>query len=162
MDQEPFNLRLRRWAGHGPPPEGQLHTCARPGRSRGKRVPRIEDEVVECWAAGLPGSEPIVIISLLGSKGNGQSEFSYYSFRSELEQPIDRPTFQDWLNNRFGSSRFRLIEHPTVDDKPVPQETLRRVKEQVLAWLNAGHTVVLMDSGGSSRVGQACRFSGFT
>ena len=64
---------------------GTLFTCARPGRSLGSKQTRINDKVVNSWIAGLPNSaDEIMIISLLGRKPDGLSEFSYYSFRAAV------------------------------------------------------------------------------
>ena len=158
MGQEPFNLK--RWK-HGQSPNGRLFTCARPGRSQGKRVNRIEDGCVDRWVKGLPRSPQTVIVSLLGTKSRGRSEFICYSFRSEFDTAVGRPTFQAWLDGRHGSGQFRVIEHPTVDYKRIPADTLHGIEENILSQLKAGHTVVLIDSGGESRTGQVCRSMGF-
>ena len=63
----------------------------------------------------------LAILSLLGWKANGRSEFSFYSFRGsdeETERP-DRPTFQQQLDARYGTGRYCVIEFPTTDTKVV-------------------------------------------
>jgi len=161
MVQEPFRLRL--WRQNGPPINGRIFTCSRPGRSKGSAFRKIEDALVERWVNGLPSAERIIIISLLGRKPAGRSEFGFYSFRGGFDEPSDRPgcpTFQEWLDDRYGSGRYHVIEYPTVDLEPVPRRILDAVSEKVSSLLSTGQTVVLVDSGGESRTGQVCRFTG--
>ena len=161
MPKEPY--RLYRCIPTAGTFRGEFFTCARPGRSREPLVKSVPDDWVDAWVKGLPGAESIVIVSLLGWKANGQSEFSFYSFRGsgeETERP-DRPTFQQWLDARYEKGRYRVIEFPTTDTKIVASEILNRVGTTILSLLHSGETVVLMDSGGFSRTGAVCRFMGF-
>lgn len=161
MPKEPY--RLYRCVPTTGTFRGEFFTCARPGRSREPLVKSVPDDWVDAWVKGLPCTEPIAILSLLGWKANGRSEFSFYSFRGsgeETERP-DRPTFQQWLDARYGTGRYRVIEFPTTDTKVVSSELLSRVGRTILSLLHSGETVVLMDSGGFSRTGAVCRFIGF-
>src|SRR5450759_4717724 len=123
---EPY--RLTRWVSKTQQITGRLFTCARPGRSMGRKQANISDECVLAWAAGLPTSaEETIIISLLGKKANGLSEFSYYSFRGGFERWQDRPncpTFEEWLNSHCKPRRYRVYEYPTTD-LLVPPEDLK-------------------------------------
>ena len=66
---------------------GRLFTCGRPGREEygTERVP-IPDQVITRWVEGLPAAEGLHIVSLLGTKGDGTSEFVYYPYRSAREE----------------------------------------------------------------------------
>lgn len=76
---------------------GRLFTCGRPGRAVYKRQRvRIGDETIDLWAKGLPSAQVLYIVSLLGCKRDGFSEFGYYPFRSS-EESGPKPTFQEWL-----------------------------------------------------------------
>jgi hypothetical protein len=160
--KEPF--RLVQWEPKKGSCSGRLFTCARPGRSNEKRPERIPDETVDAWVKGLPPSSEVVIVSLLGQKKHGASEFRYYSFRGGKEAPADRPncpTFQEWLNERHGCGYFTVVDYPTVDRLPVPPAVLSDVASRTLSLLSAGRTVVLMDSGGISRTGSVARHIGY-
>jgi hypothetical protein len=153
--------RLREWRPRSGQGSGGLFTCARPGWSQGKKLDKISDDVVEAWVNGLPRSSDVVIVSLLGHKPkpDGRSEFSYYSFRSCTETSAEdarRPTFQEWLDAKYGPGRLSIIEHPTTDTDPVPIDILKTLKNEILTLLGANRIVVLMDSGGWSRVSQVC------
>ena len=106
---EPF--RLFRWKPKQGNTSGRLYTCARPGRSRGRQVKQIPDDWVDAWVLGMPAREQLFIVSLLGSKDDGKSEFSYYSFRSGFESPAPdhRPTLQQWLDTRHGLTGIRYL-----------------------------------------------------
>ncbi len=163
--KEPY--RLARYSWSGPLVRGLLYTCARPGRSLGSKKATICDEMVMAWIAGIenevcsrtldtahPGDE-ISIVSLLGRKPTGLSEFSYYSFRGGFDKREERPdaaTWQEWLNRHYGF-RYRLWEFPTEDTKPVTQETKRFVTDKILEIAQPGKIVVLVDSGGVGRTG---------
>jgi hypothetical protein len=155
---EPF--RLFRWKPKQGNVAGQLYTCARPGRSHGRDIKQIPDVWVDAWVRGMPSCETLFIVSLLGSKEDGKSEFSFYSFRSDFETD-QRPTLQQWLDARHGSGRFQVLEFPTVDLKPLNPETLIKVISTIRDLLLAGQTVVLMDSGGIGRTGRVCHSLGF-
>lgn len=111
----------------------------------------------------MPDSGPVVIVSLLGRKPDGLSEFSFYSFYGGFETQNDRPGalhFSEWLNRTYPKRELELFEHPTVDFKPVPTETLDRVKETVVPFLDSNRAVVLVDSGGEGRVRPVCKHLG--
>jgi len=146
---------------------GFLYTCARPGRSLGRKQAQISDAVVDAWVAGIAkeiqfrptgmpcSSDKVVIISLLGRKPSGLSEFSYYSFRGGFDLPKDRPgcpTWQEWLTAKYGP-RYRVHEFPTEDLKIIPEETKELLVNAVQKFLHAGQTVILVDSGGVGRTG---------
>ncbi len=92
----------------------------------GPKQVTINDDVVVSWIAGMPSSaEEIIIMSLLGRKPDGLSEFSYYSFRGGFDRSKDRPgcpTWQEWLTKRYGS-KYRVCEFPTIDTELVPEDT---------------------------------------
>jgi hypothetical protein len=110
-----------------------------------------------------PSTEEIVIVSLLGSKPGGLSEFSYYGFRSRFEKPEDRPgclTFQEWLDRNGQPGIYRVCEYPTIDTRPLSEETSQQAVETVLSSMAAGKTVIVVDSGGFSRTGAVVRLLG--
>jgi hypothetical protein len=158
---EPY--RLRRWRSRS----NHLHkmyTCARPGRSKGRDGP-VSDSMVDTWVIGLPGKVEVVIVSLLGRKPDGESEFSFYSFHGQWDEGPERRkklSFQEWINHRKYPRTVRVIEHPTWDFRPVPQETVEAVSADICVRLGEGLCVVLMDSGGETRTKRTCAFMGFT
>ena len=90
---------------------GRLFTCGRPGRATFGRDKRPMDEAtIDFWVKGLPPAELLHIVSLLGKKKSGFSEFGYYPFRSEHESG-SKPTFQEWFDERYGR-RFVVHEFP--------------------------------------------------
>jgi hypothetical protein len=123
----------------------------------GAKVAKISDEVVDVWLNGLPSSTgETVIASLLGRKPRGPSEFSYYSFRGGFDQPKDRPgcpTWQEWLEERY-NGRYRVCEFPTTDTEDVPESTKKVLFEAILQFIQAGKTVIVVDSGGVGRTGR--------
>lgn len=122
----------------------------------GRDESRIKDHVVDAWIGGMPtSSEETVIVSLLGRKPKGLSEFSYYSFRGGFDKLEDRPgspTWQEWLTERYGN-KYCVCEFPTVDTEPIPEDTKRLVVTAVLGFLRSGKMVILVDSGGVGRTG---------
>jgi hypothetical protein len=84
---EPHKLRRRRRSSSRD--QIQFFTCARPGRSKGS-TESVPDSVVDKWVNRLPGGTKTTVVSLLGRKPNGLSEFSFYSFSSAIETPDDR------------------------------------------------------------------------
>lgn len=153
---EPY--KLRRWKSKDEPGPGHFYTCARPGRSKGKNG-AIPDNVVRKWVDGLPKSDGVVIVSLLGRKPDGLSEFSFYSFYGGLETQADRPGclhFSKWLDKMYPDRGFELFEHPTIDFRPVPTPTLDQLGATIAPFIGAGRIIVLVDSGGEGRVRQAC------
>ncbi len=134
--------------------------CARPGRSgnpSSKAAP-VSDDFVRRWVLGLPGPRT-AIVSLLGRKPGGTSEFSFYSFRGGFDLASDRPgclSFQEWLDKWHDPLSIVLYEYPTSDFKPVPSETLEAVSCEIRELASEGRTVVLIDSGGATRTGMVC------
>ncbi len=143
MKEEPF--RLIEWQMPGSYP-GSLYTCARPGRSRGTKG-KVPDLLALEWAQGLPGVPKTCIISLLGQKPDGRSEFSFYSSFNDAEG------FDAWLNANATDRKFHVISYPTVDCKKINPCILTAIAADVTRLVSQGETVVVMDSGGSSRSG---------
>ncbi len=151
---------LTQWAVNAEGLRGQLFTCARPGRSLGRKKKTIDDTAVIHWLNGLPATETVTaIVSLLGRKPDpdGQSEFSYYSFRSVHEDRPGSPTFQEWLDGKTAPGRYVVIEHPTIDMRPISLDLMNEITASILANLRASRTVVVVDSGGVSRTGAVIR-----
>ena len=153
---EPY--RLRRWNKRSSTDRLAFYTCARPGRSKGASD-EVTDEMVYKWLQGLPRGEKVAIVSLLGRKPDGMSEFSFYSFCGAWESPEERrrrPTFAEWIVGSNQDRPMKVVEHPTVDFKQVPCETLDAVARDVHRLLEDGWTVILVDSGGETRTKQVC------
>ncbi len=137
-------------------------TCARPGRTGDPRTKdaEIADETVHRWVLGLGKLGPnIAIVSLLGGKPGGRSEFSFYSFCGGSDRSGDNPgrlPFQDWLDRWHGDMSIWLRQHPTVDFERMAPEDLDAVASDINELLSAGRTVVVMDSGGATRTGMVC------
>lgn len=143
--------RLRCWRLPSGPGSGVFYSCARPGRSKGNRG-QVPDQLLHAWVRGLPEDGNLAIVSLLGEKPDGTSEYSFYSFYKK------RQTFQDWLDKHYPDKRIEVVEHPTTEFKPVPAETLSAVAAEIRRLLTDGRTVVLVDLGGAQRSGQVCRY----
>ncbi len=158
--------KLKRWKPRSTSGVVQFFTCARPGRYRASKgsLDPVPDEVVDEWVQGLPGTAEIAIVSLLGRKPDGRSEFSFYSFHGGWDAPEERRgrlSFQEWLNRRHNERSIQVLEHPTCDYGRVPQKTLDAVSSEISCLLSKSRTVVLMDSGGESRTYQVCKHMGF-
>lgn len=156
---------LTKWVLDATVPSGKLFTCARPGRSLGRKRTSIDDATVLAWLKGLPKEETVsVIVSLLGRKPepDGRSEFSYYSFKGAREDRPSSPTFQEWLDRATTPGKYMVIEHPTIDTKPISPEVLTAIVACVVANLDANRTVVVVDSGGVSRTGAVIRLLSVT
>ena len=139
---------------------GRLFTCGRPGRATHKRARvTVGEEIVDLWVGGLPQADIIHIVSLLGRKRDNFSEFSYYPFRSSQE-PGAKPTFEEWLNNRYGP-RFVVHEFPTVDARGVPPDVLEAAAARVRSLLKEGQTTVVIDSAGAERTARVCKAIGY-
>ena len=68
---EPCNLK--EWSA----PIGRLFTCSRPGRATyGKKKRPIPSDTILLWINGLPAAPTLHLVSLLGWKKDGYSEFS--------------------------------------------------------------------------------------
>ena len=152
--KEPYHLTewVPRAVAHQ---KGRLFTCGRPGRGTfERRREPVDSKTLNRWVEGLPRQGTVHIVSLLGSKKDGYSEFGYYPFRPAME-PGTKPTFQEWLTDRYGA-RFVVHEFPTVDARPVPPHVLQEAVSCVVSLLEKGSTVVVMDSAGSERTARVC------
>lgn len=158
---EPY--RKRRWKLAANPQRIDFFTCARPGSSKDKYRP-VEDEIVHQWVMNLP--RPYTsIVSLLGRKLDGTSEFSFYSFYGGWDDPAEsqgRLSFRAWLDRWHGDRAIKIIEHPTRDFIEIPPDNLIAIAADIERLLSAGRTVVLVDSGGEFRSGQVCKYMGIT
>jgi hypothetical protein len=141
---------------------GRLFTCARPGRSFGP-ITSVPDEIIERWIDGLPNASTVHLVSLLGSKEDGRSEYTFYTFRGSHEHSPGKPTFQAWLDSTYGAGRFQVYDYPTEDagSGSLSEEDIESVRSIVMPLLSRGETVVVFDSGGSQRTGQFCKAAGF-
>jgi hypothetical protein len=156
---EPVNLHKWRTptvAGRG----GRLFTCGRPGRGTFGRERRlIDDNTIGLWVKGLPEAEQLDIVSLLGKKTDGFSEFGYYPFRSSKE-PGSKPTFQQWLDDRY-KGRFVVHEFPTTDAQGIPLSVRKSTTRRVRELIAEGRTVVIIDSAGAERTSRVCEALGY-
>lgn len=153
--EEPANLREWRLPANAGG-AGRLFTCGRPGRATlGRERKRVDDRTIDLWVRGLPEAEDVHIVSLLGKKRDGFSEFGYYPFRSSKELGC-KPTWQQWLDERYGA-RFVVHEYPTVDAQKIPHHVLEVVKRRVLDLTGNGSTVVVVDSAGAERTARVCQ-----
>ena len=144
---------MREWRMRDSECLGRVFTCGRPGRGTEgyqRKYRRVDDDTINRWIAGLPQTDIVHIVSLLGRKTNGCSEFIYYPFRSVTERGTD-PTFQEWLDDRY-PLRFVVREFPTVDARGIETDVLESVKQCVLGLLAANQTVVILDSAGAQPV----------
>jgi hypothetical protein len=151
---------LRRWRAGAFPNCQYFFTCARPGRTgnAASKHARVPDDLVRRWVLGLPGPNTS-ILSLLGRKPDGLSEFSFYSFYGGFDLPSEHPgclSFQEWLTHWYAERSIVLCEHPTCDFEPIGPETLDAVASDIGRLLSAARTVVLIDSGGQQRTGMVC------
>jgi hypothetical protein len=152
--EEPANLT--QWSAR----PGRLFTCGRPGRATFGREKRpIGDDTIDLWVAGLLVSEILHIVSLLGRKTTGFSEFGYYPFRSSHETST-KPTWQDWLDQRYGR-RFVVHEFPTVDGRGIPRDDLKAIASEVQQLIQTGGCVVIVDSAGAERTARVCEALGW-
>ncbi len=152
--EEPANLT--EWSAS----PGRLFTCGRPGRATFGREKRpIGDDTIDLWVAGLPVSEILHIVSLLGRKTTGFSEFGYYPFRSSRETSA-KPTWQDWLDQRYGR-RFLVHEFPTIDGRGIPRDDLKTIASEVQHLIKTGGCVVIVDSAGAERTARVCEALGW-
>jgi hypothetical protein len=157
--KEPMNLS--EWVPLAPSRQkARLFTCARPGRATfGRDKICIDDDTIDKWVNGLPKAKVLHIISLLGQKKSGFSEFGYYPFRSSNESG-PKPTFQEWLDERYGR-RFVVREFPTVDARGIPSDVIQAVTRCILDLIADGRTVVVVDSAGAERTAKVCEEIGY-
>ena len=120
---------------------------------------RVDDDTIDKWVNGLPKANVLHIISLLGQKTNGFSEFDYYPFQSSKESG-PKPTFQEWFDERCGR-RFVVHEFPTVDAREIPSDVLKTVKRLLIELIENRSTVVVIDSGGAERTARVCESIGY-
>lgn len=114
------------------------------------------------WVKGLPGSHT-TIISLLGHKRDGTSEFSFYSFGGKDDNSSEargKKPFQQWLDDHCAEKDIRLLEYPTTDFESIRSEILEDIARDVPRLLAEDRTIVLMDSGGETRTRSVCRCLG--
>ena len=157
---EPIGLRQWEPSDARQRGEGHLFSCGRPGRATFKtEMVAVDETVIDLWTDGLPREEPLHIASLLGKKRDGQSEFWYYPFRSEFESN-DKPTFQSWLNSRYGK-RYIVHEFPTTDRRGVSAETIDEIRTEIAPLLQTGLTVLVVDSAGAERTARVCEALGY-
>ena len=156
---EPINLT--EWKPRLPARQGgRLFTCGRPGRATfGTDRSPVHENTIDRWAMGLPEAEVVHIVSLLGHKKGGFSEFGYYPFRSSKECE-EKPTFQEWLDQRY-SRRFVVHEFPTRDREGLPRAVLNAVRHCVLDLIENDNTVVVVDSAGAERTARVCEAIGY-
>jgi hypothetical protein len=156
---EPHRLKL--WRS---PRTGQtLYTSARPGRGSQGKHGNVSDELVKKWFGNLPGSGDITIVSLLGRKPNGSSEFRFYTFHGLWDSGIERegkPSFVEWIRRHDFGRSITVIEHPTTD-QDIPPETVTAIAADIGHLLDRKACVLLIDSGGCTRTGQVCKHMGF-
>ncbi len=156
--------KLRRWRWNDGESSYYFFTCARPGRT-GKeesKKAKVPDIVVNNWLSGLPGPMT-AIVSLLGRKPNGMSEYSFYSFYGGYDKPdeqLGRKSFREWLDLHHSASPIQLLEHPTDDFQKISDDKLSAASETIADLLHQGHTVILVDSGGQQRTYQVCHYMG--
>jgi hypothetical protein len=151
---EPINLC--EWERNGV----RLFTCGRPGRATfGRQRTPISEETIDLWVSNLPKAETLHIVSLLGQKTDGFSEFSYYPFRSVKESGT-KPTFEKWLNRRY-NCRFVVHEFPTTDSRGIPSDVLSSLIQYLVQLAAGGAMVILVDSAGAERTARVCEGAGF-
>lgn len=159
---EPVNLRRWHRGDQQKREQGQLFTCGRPGRGAsgyGTARKPVDVSVIVEWVNGLPQAEVLHIVSLLGCKKDGYSEFAYYPFRSALEAG-SRPTFQEWLHSHF-ERRIVVHEFPTTDAQGIRRDVLASVTDRIRTLLRNHSTVVLIDSAGAERTKRVCEALGY-
>jgi len=105
----------------------------------------VPDQLVLDWAYGLPGGPEIFIVSLLGRKPWGASEFSLYSSFD------DAKSFQEWLNAIVSGRKLHIVNHPTIDLEVINLGVLAAAAVAVRRLVSERNTVVVMDSGGCTR-----------
>jgi hypothetical protein len=157
--KEPINIS--EWKPLAPSRQvTRLFTCGRPGRATyGRDKINVDDDTIDKWVNGLPKATVLHIVSLLGQKKSGFSEFGYYPFRSSKESG-PKPTFQEWLDEHYGR-RFIVHEFPTVDARGIPPDVLTSVTHCIIDLIENGNTVVLVDSAGAERTARVCKAIGY-
>jgi hypothetical protein len=160
---EPVNLREWRRRSRQTSEEGRLFTCGRPGRGTsdyGKTRKAVDVPIIDQWVEGLPHAEILHIVSLLGRKKDGYSEFAYYPFRSATETGSS-PTFHEWLDSHC-DRRFVVHEFPTIDAQGISRDVLDAVTTCISTLIQNSNVVVLIDSAGAERTARVCEALGYT
>jgi hypothetical protein len=150
-------VNLSQWRPPIEKPGGRLFTAGRPDRGTagyGRERRLVDEAIIDRWVGGLPATEVLHIVSLLGQKSDRFSEFAYYPFRS-CREAGSKPTFHDWLNDRYGE-RFIVHEFPTTDARGIEAGAMEAVKSCLRQLLHEGHTVLLIDSAGAERTARVC------
>ena len=116
----------------------------------------MPDKVAREWVLRVTALGPHpAIISLLGRKPDGMSEYSFYSFFGGFDEANDfprTPSFGEWLTAI--DPDIVLVEHPTTDFQSIPGDVLDAIKTDVFRLVSEGRTVLIVDSGGETRTGQ--------
>jgi hypothetical protein len=113
------------------------------------------------WVRGLPGPNT-VIVSLLGRKPDGTSEYSFYPFKGGFDHADKGGSFQHWLSAHYPDLSIEVIEHPTVDFAPIDAQTMAAVAADIRSMLDRNRTIILIDSGGQTRTGAVCGYLGLS
>lgn len=171
MTPEPrtaYKLRCWRLDVDGTP--ARFWTCARPGRTADpkSRSRSVSDYDVSCWLLGVralgEAARPTTLISLLGEKEGGRSEFSFYSFGPPSSAAIrtggQQLSFDAWIAHYHPTVRIDVVSVPTVDRMPMEPSDLSTATSAVRELLTMQHNVVVVDSGGEQRTGAVCKFVG--
>lgn len=158
MKTEPANLT--EWVNlESEATGGRLFTCGRPGRAKyGTKRVDVDQGTIDLWVSGLPEGQ-LHLVSLLGRKPDGFSEFGYYPFRSSTEKG-GLPTMQEWFDERY-EGKFRIHEIPTRDMQGIPAATLEMAGKLILKLIRAGEVIVVMDSAGAERTARVCESIGY-
>lgn len=122
----------------------------------------MPDEVVRKWVLAVIelGPDP-AIVSLLGQKPDGTSEYSFYSFFGGFDLAQEhrgRRSFAEWLAKM--TPDVAVVEHPTIDFQAIPTPTLDAIEADARALLSQRRTIVIVDSGGETRTGRVCKHIG--
>lgn len=114
--KSPHNLKRRTIADSNE----HFFTCGRPGYCAREKSRRVSDNEVSAWVCGLlglPGSKK-AIVSLLGRKPDGKSEFGFYTFHGEwdtTEERVGKPSFEKWMDSNHPHLDIMIREYPTCD-----------------------------------------------
>lgn len=120
----------------------------------------MPDKITHDWVRNLPGPST-VIVSLLGRKPDGTSEFSFYPFYGGFDgadEQRGRVSFQEWLDEHYPDLQIEIRQHPTEDYRRIPDSALGAIAKEITELLAARKTVVLVDSGGQTRTAAVCRY----
>lgn len=108
----------------------------------------MEPHKLKRW---IRASAPRIVFYTCGRPGRS---------KKDAKADVSDECIHAWVEGLPACSNIRIIEHPTTDTKPVPNDVLESVCLEVATLVREGRTVVVMDSGGESRVGQICRYIG--